>query len=132
MFLDPNSQSFLTAEIVKLKLTIQHMEPPSSRESIDASLSKEYDDFGEFGQHAQRELQRLNCRLLEIKSKVDSVGKAIEDLPESAKNISDLCVALFNEMGAHVSLQDIDIAHRVQSTNKIAGQNKSSVNVPYV
>lgn len=141
----------LTAEIDKLKLTIQQMEPPSSRESIEASLnaeaqssleflSKEYDDFGEFRQHAQREIQRLNSRLLEIKSKVDMVGKAIEDLqdysyqfnikiigvpetgsPESAKNTSDLCVALFNRMGAQVSLQDIDIAHRVQTHQQNGG-----------
>ena len=141
----------LTAEIDKLRVTIQQMEPPSSRESIEASLiaeapssleflSKEYVDFGEFCQHAQREIQRLNSRLLEIKSKVDTIGKAIEDLqdysyqfhvqiigvpeigsPESAKMTSDLCVALFKQMGAHVSLQDIDIAHHVQSHKQNGG-----------
>ena len=83
----------LTGEIDKLKVTIQQMEPPSSRESIEASLNaeaqsslqflnKEYDDFGEFRQHAQREIQRLNSSLLEIKSKVDTIGKAIEDLQD--------------------------------------------------
>ena len=34
---------------------------------------------------------------------------------------SDLRVALFNRMGAHVSLQDIDIAHRVQSHKQNGG-----------
>ena len=104
------------------------MEPPSSCESIEASLNMST------CQHVQREIQRLNARLLEIKSKVDTIAKAIEDLqdctyqfniknigipeigsPESAKMTSNLCVALFNRMGAHVSLQDIDIAHCVQS-----------------
>ena len=129
------------------------MEPPSSSESIEASLNaegqsrlqflnKEYDDLGEFRQHAQREIQRLNSSLLEIKSKVHTIGKAIEDLldysyqfnvkiiiigvpeigsPESAKMTSDLRVALFNRMGAHASLQDIDIAHHVQSHKQNGG-----------
>ena len=149
----------LTAEIDKLKVTNQQMEPPSSRESIKASLnaeaqssleflSKEYVDFGEFCQHAQREIQRLNSRLLGIKSKVDTIGKAIEDLqdysyqfhvkiigvpeigsPESAKMTSDLCVALFNRMGAHVSLQDIDIAHHVQSHKQNGGPKLITVNL---
>ncbi|PFX24299.1 hypothetical protein AWC38_SpisGene11095 [Stylophora pistillata] len=136
-------------EIDKLKSAIQQMEPPSSRESIEASLNTEaqssldflstkYDDFEEFGRHAQREIQRLN--LLEIKTKVDMVGKAIEDFqaysyqfnakiigipeigsPETAKDTSELCVPLFNGMGARVSLQDIDVAHRVQSYNQNGG-----------
>ena len=41
--------------------------------------------------------------------------------PESAKMTSDLRVALFNRMGAHVLLQDIDIAHRVQSHKQNGG-----------
>ena len=134
----------LNAKIDKLKVTNQQMKPPSSRESIEASLnaeapssleflSKEYVDFGEFCQHAQREIQRLNSRLLEMRSKVDTIGKAIEDLqdysyqfhvkiigvPETGS--SHLCVALFNRMGAHVSLQDIDIAHHVQSHKRNGG-----------
>ena len=83
----------LTAEMDKLKVTNQKMEPPSSRQSIEASLnaeapssleflSKEYVDFGEFCQHAQGEIQRLNSRLLKIKSKVDTIGKAIQDLQD--------------------------------------------------
>ena len=83
----------LKAEFGKMKLTIQQMEPPYLRENIEASLtvvaessleflSEEYDDFGEFRRHEQREIQRLNNRVLEIRSKGETVGKAIEELED--------------------------------------------------
>ena len=37
---------------------------------------------------------------------------------ESALQTSNLCVAIFNKMGAEVSLTDIDIAHRVKPSNR--------------
>lgn len=83
----------LKDEFDKTKLTIQQMEPPYLRENIEVSLtaaaessleflSKEYDDFGEFRRHAQQEIQRLHNCLLEIRSKVETVRKAIEELED--------------------------------------------------
>lgn len=54
----------------------------AAAESSLEFLSKEYDDFGEFRRHAQQEIQRLHNRLLEIRSKVETVGKAIEELED--------------------------------------------------
>ena len=36
---------------------------------------------------------------------------------ESAVDTSNLCIKLFSEVGANVSLQDLDIAHRVLQRN---------------
>ena len=71
-------------------------------------------------------------RLTELRVKVEEEGKAIESMEsysyqfnvkivgvpelrskESAMDTSNLCVKLFSEMGANVSLQNIHIAHRV-------------------
>ncbi|XP_068756694.1 uncharacterized protein [Montipora capricornis] len=103
--------------------------------------SKEYDDLSKFRRQAQSEIQRLSTRLTEISSKVDAVCKAVGDelqdcsyhfnvkiinVPEikqqeTAREKSDLCVALFNGMGAVVSLQDLDVAHRVPRRNQDGG-----------
>ena len=40
---------------------------------------------------------------------------------ETARETSDLYVALFNDMGAVVSLQDLDVAHRVPRRDQDGG-----------
>ena len=71
---------------------------------------------------------------------MDAVGKAVDKLQdysyqfnakiinvseikhqETARETSDLCVALFNGMGAVVSLQDLDVAHRVPRRDQDGG-----------
>ena len=88
--------------------------------------------LSKFRRQAQSEIQRLSSWLTELSSKVDAVGKAVDELQDSsyqfkvkiinvpemkhqetARETSDLRVALFNGMGAVVSLQDLDVAHRV-------------------
>ena len=128
----------LAAETDKLKVTNQQMEPPSSRESIEASLnaeapssleflSKEYVDFREFCQHAQREIQRFNSRLLEIKSKVDTLGKAIEDLQDYSYQFHVKIIGV-PEIGSPESAI-LTLPTMYKATNKMAGQNQSSVSL---
>ena len=40
---------------------------------------------------------------------------------KTARGTSDLCVSLFNGMGAVVSLQDLDVAHRVPRRDQDGG-----------
>ena len=133
----------LSAELESLKSLITHQLAAESHETQGTSLdaetklnlefySKEYDDLSKFRRQAQSEIQRLSTRLTELISKVDAVGKGVDELQdyryqfnvkiinvpdikhqETARETSNLCVALFNGMGAVVSLQDLDVAHRV-------------------
>ncbi|PFX22807.1 hypothetical protein AWC38_SpisGene12647 [Stylophora pistillata] len=83
---------------------------------------------------AKRELQQLSTKLEELRAKVDIIGNAIDEIQEhslqynvkivgvperlqdeSAISISKLCLSIFKETGADVSMYDIDNAHRVPS-----------------
>ena len=94
--------------------------------------TNEHSDFQSVQTRAEVELKRLSARLAQVSAKVDEVGKAIDTIEEysyqynvkivgvpelngqeTAMDTSKLCVNLFIEMGADITLQDIDIAHRV-------------------
>ena len=141
----------LSAELESLKSLITHQRATESHDTQGTSLdaetksnlefySKEYDDLSKFRRQAQSEIQRLSSRLTELSSKVDAVGKAVDELQdysyqfnvkiinvpeikhqETARETSGLCVALFNGMGAVVSLQDLDVAHRVPRRDQDGG-----------
>ena len=137
----------LSAELESLKSLITHQLAAESHEtqgtSLDAEIksnlefySKEYDDLSKFRRQAQSEIQRLSSRLTELSSKVDAVGKAVDELQDYSyqfnvkiinvpeikhQETSDLCVALFNDMGTVVSLQDLDVAHRVPQRDQDGG-----------
>ena len=103
----------------------QNVEDPRSH-------TNEHSDFQFVQTRAEAELKRLSARLTQVSAKVDEVGKAIDTIEEysyqynikivgvpelnsqeSAMDTSKLCANLFIEMGADITLQDIDIAHRV-------------------
>ena len=84
-----------------------------------------------------KELKRLSTWLSEISTRVDEIGKVIDSMceysyqykvkivglpelseQESYSQTSDLCVKLFSDMGADVSLPDIDISHRMQQRER--------------
>ena len=90
-----------------------------------------------------KELKRLSTWLAEISTRVNEIGKAIDSMceysyqynvkivgmpelseQESYSQTSALCVKFFSDMGADVSLQDIDIAHRVPQRNATTGAPK--------
>ena len=103
-------------------------------------LSGEYDDLHHFRNTAKQELSKLSTRLSELADRLDTIGATIDELQrhsyqfnvkilgvpeasprETALDTSHMCVKLFQSMGAEsVTLQDIDIAHRVPPTNPSA------------
>ena len=126
------------------KLTKETSRPSPPSSPVDqAEISKsieflglECDDLNNFSGKISEEISALKANLEVIAEKVDDLAQAIEEFQaysygfnvkilgvpecvsnESALQTSNLCVAIFNKMGAEVSLTDIDIAHRVKPRN---------------
>ena len=123
--------------ILKMKLGVNAGDDATSTaaaqiENNQRSPPKEHSDFQSVQTHAEAELKRLSASLAQVRARVDEVGKAIDameeysyqynikivGLPElntqeTAMDTSKLCAKLFAEMGTDITLQDIDIAHRV-------------------
>ena len=138
----------LSEEIRKLKehITEHTSSPDRSAGSTEAALqfySDAHDESQTFQADVSKELKRLSTWLAEISTRVDEIGKAIDSMceysyqynvkivgmpelseQESYSQTSALCVKLFSDMGADVSLHDIDIAHRVPQRNATAGAPK--------
>ncbi|CAB4002837.1 Hypothetical predicted protein [Paramuricea clavata] len=122
----------------------QKCQTPSveTQKSLDY-LGNEYDDLNRFSKTAKQEISRLESRLAEIADKVELVSNSIDEAQEysysynvkvvgiphlkqkeSARDTSDLCIKIFNEMGIALSIQDIDIAHRVPTRKMNDNQPK--------
>lgn len=97
-------------------------------------LGKEYDDLSNSDADTKRELCRIGAKLDEIDVRLGEMGGILDEMQEysysfnikllgvpqlgtdeNAVQTSDLCVKIFNKMGANVSINDLDIAHRVSS-----------------
>ena len=95
-------------------------------------MSQKYDDLHRFQTEAKDELHRLRTQLAQVQSKLNRISNAIDQLEdysyqfnvkligvpemsttESASSTSSFCVKIFNEMGADVSILDIETAHKV-------------------
>lgn len=95
-------------------------------------LSSSYDDLIAFRKEAKIQLQGFSKRLDVLAERVGDIAEAIDAIDrysyqynvkivgipevqprESATATSTLCVKLFAAMGVDISLQDIDIAHRI-------------------
>ena len=122
---------------LKMKLRVNAGDDSTSTaaaqiENDQRSPTKEHSDFQSVQTRAEAELKRLSASLAQVRARVDEVGKAIDameeysyeynikivGLPElnaqeTAMDTSKLCAKLFAEMGTDITLQDIDIAHRV-------------------
>jgi len=110
-------------------------------------LSDEYDDPSAANSDVLIQLEQITSCLLDLSNEVERVSNAIEEaedysyqynvkmigLPESASEsalvTSSLCVNLFRQMGAEVSLQDIDIVHRVSTRSERNVPNLSFANL---
>ena len=96
-------------------------------------LGLECDDLNNFRGKILEKISNLKVNLEVIAEKVDDLAQTIEEFQaysygfnvkilgvpecasqESALQTSNLCVAIFNKMGAEVTLTDIDIAHRAK------------------
>ena len=103
-------------------------------------LSDEYDDLSASNSSVSVQLKQISHRLNVLSAQVERVANAINDadeynyqfnvkiigLPElnsseTVPETSPLCVKLFQEMGAEVSILDIDIAHRVSTRKESKG-----------
>lgn len=128
----------LAEEIKNLKSQLGNKDGDESTSSAaqaereQRSPTSEQGDFQSVQTRAEVELKRLSARLAQVSAKVDEVGKAIDAIEEysyqynikivgvpelntqeTAEDTSKLCAKLFAEMGTNITLQDIDIAHRV-------------------
>ena len=102
-------------------------------------LSDEYDDLSSSNSRVSVQLKQISHRLNVLCLRADvsyflcdaeeysyQFNVKITGLPElnsseTAPETSSLCVKLFQEMGAEVSILDIDIAHRVSTRNESEG-----------
>lgn len=103
-------------------------------------LSAGYDSLSAFQKEAKEQLQGLTKRLNSLVEQVGEIAEAIDAIDrysyqynvkivgipevnsrESALDTSTLCVKLFEEMGVEVTLQDIDIAHRISTRSATSG-----------
>ena len=95
-------------------------------------ISDGFDYFNSFQKEAEMELKQISAEPVKLRTKVDAIGKAIDeigeysykfivkvvglpkaDVRESAQQTSSLCVSLFRALGADVPIRDIDSVHRV-------------------
>lgn len=97
-------------------------------------LSDEYDDLKLFKSSTDKEIKRLDTKLTDIILKFDKISEQIDaieqysynynvkiigipqtqDRNETAADTADICINLFHSIGeTNVTLQDIDIAHRI-------------------
>jgi predicted nucleic acid-binding Zn-ribbon protein len=114
-----------------------HTSPDAETEKSLEFMSHEYDELNNFRANAKQKFSALNTRLSELTENVDKISSAIYDLEqysysynvkligipesgrrESAIETSTACANLFKEIGADITIQDIDIAHRVPTKKR--------------
>lgn len=132
-------------EELNSKMASTGIESNSSQEPLSPSrihsvsfIAAKYDEIAEFKVSASAELQCINKKLERIAEACSIMQESIESYEEycyqfnikivgmptisereNAEQTSNLCVKLFKEIGIDdISIQDIDIAHRVQPRNK--------------
>ena len=103
-------------------------------------MSDEYDDLSASNSSISVQLKQISHRPNVLSVQLERVANAINDAEkysyqfnvkiiglqelnsnETAPKTSSLCVKLFQEMGAEVSILDIDIAHRASTRNESQG-----------
>lgn len=118
-------------ETMREKMASIDEEPRSVEKSIQ-HFSDEYDDIRTFKDSLVYDISKMQTQLRTIEENVVKIEEAIEDInrysyqynvkilgvsktnpKETPKETVDICVKLFNGIGATASKQDIDIAHRV-------------------
>lgn len=114
--------------------------------SLNEEAERSLEFIGQEYDNTKLELGRIGKTLSNIAGRLDVMEKIVEELQEysyafnikllgvpeknvseSADDTSELCVKLFNAMGATVSLNDIDIAHRVPLRDSTRGGPKPIV-----
>lgn len=104
-------------------------------------VSAQYDDLSSFKNKATKEISTLTGKMDTLFEKFERLDKCLEDLEaysyrfnvkivglpsnsykdnETSVQTANLCVKLFQALGADVTISDIDTAHRVPPRNKMA------------
>ena len=115
-------------------------------ESSIEFLSEQYDGFQALQKIASTRLKELSASLNNISKKVNDLAQAIDNLEaysyqynlklvgipelpdETATTTANLCVKIFQTIGACVAINDIDIAHRVPKRSTRSEDDRSSHN----
>ena len=122
-------ESELESLKASLKTTITNRE---EQEHGVQFLSDEYDDLTAGRKEMWDQIKRLSSKLDTISSQVDRISQAIDSFElysyqynvkivgipqvsetESPEDTTSICLKLYSCIGADISIQDIDIAHRV-------------------
>ena len=110
--------------------TTSPLDPPNSTDV--QFLSNGFDYFSKFQEKARTQLKSMESKLIIIETNIQRLSDAIdesliysyqynlkivgvpqENKKETAEETTKLCLKIFKEIGANVSVNDIDIAHRV-------------------
>ena len=128
---------------------------PSSCESPSVQdvqfLCEDCDDLLKSKEEITGEFLKLKSRLGSIESNLNNIAKAIDDIMtysyqydikitgvpqasdrETSVETANLCLRIFNGIGADVSISDIDIAHGVQPRNSNHGQRQQPIICKFV
>ena len=123
----------------ELKELRNKMAAMSNKLDLDKSmqfLSDEYDEFKSFTSNMEKELTRMTSDLRDFEERLLKIDEAIEAInqysykynikiigipqkgrKETAQETVDICLKLFQEIGAEISQYDVDIAHRIPTKN---------------
>ncbi|XP_067053882.1 uncharacterized protein [Acropora muricata] len=127
----------LSQAMQKLQEKFDQMQPIPSAGLVNADSSTIRENTKA---KATAELKQARSRLDELIVKIDAIGQAVDEIEEdsykfnlkvvglpemkekeSAEETSSLCVKLLREMGAEVTIHDIDMAHRVPTREAHGG-----------
>ena len=130
----------LNTEFQSLRSKMATSDPPKCKETERSLqfLSDEYEDIKKFAVNTTKEMQKLALVLKDIETRAKKIDDEVEAIQqysyqynlkitgipmaskqESAIQTSETCIKLFHKIGASsVSIQDIDIAHRVPKRRK--------------
>ena len=150
--------SVLTKEIRDWKALVENHQRQTEQQNSGASgflkdmgnsiefVSEQYDGFQAFQKKASTRLKELSASLNTIFKKVNDLAQAIDNLEaysyqcnlklvgipelpdETAMATANLCVKIFQKIGASVTINDIDIAHRVLKRSTRSDDERSSHN----
>lgn len=150
--------SVLTKEIRDWKALVENHQRQTEQQNSGASgflkdkensiqfVSEQYDGFQAFQKKASTRLKELSASLNTISKKVNDLAQAIDNLEaysyqcnlklvgipelpdETATATANLCVKIFQKIGASVTINDIDIAHRVPKRSTRSEDERSSHN----
>ena len=143
----------VSEEMNKIKRHLENSEEMARRSNgVEAELSKsmevfngEYEDIKHFRDSAKDKLTRLENSIGCLRRDIKVVSDALDETQlysnshnikllivelksrETASETSNLCVRIFNVLGADVKLSDIDIAYRVTPKISTSGRPKPIV-----